>query len=229
MINYIKMSMKINRVYSINSYIYLLRKLPVLCDLFTNDIYKSKLLKSILGLIANLINIGKYVLFKFLYFYIIYMLANSISSKVGYSFIHIYFMFTILGMFINNKLLLANTKKYFSIVLFNMDAKKFMWSSICFDVVVSMIFNCLFLGIFTYMFSGSLLVAGLLVLISMFARVVGESLNLLFYKKYKYVWLDNLKYYFIIVGIFVGLALIPYFGIYINNYIIISTLIVLRK
>ena len=227
MINCIKMSMKIDRVYSINSFIYLLRKLPVLCDLFTDDIYKSKFLKSIFGIIVTLINIGKYVVFKFFYFYIIYMITSSICNNIWNGFVHVYFIFTILGMFINNKLLLANTKKYFSIVLFNMDAKKFMWSSICFDVVVSMIFNILFLGIAAYIFNGSLFTVCLLVLITMFARVVGEALNLLFYKKYKYVWLDNLKLYFIVVGIFIGLALVPYFNIFINNYVIIVSLIIL--
>lgn len=225
MINSIKMSMKIDRVYSINSFIYLLRKLPVLCDLFTDDIYNSKFLKSIFGLIVSLINIGKYILFKFFYFYLIYLLASSISNNIWESFIHIYFMLTILGLFINNKLLLASTKKYFSIILFNMDAKKFMWSSICSDVVVSMIFNSLFLGIIAYMYNGSLLLVCLLVLITMCARIVGESFSLAFYKKYKYVFIDNLKLYFLVVGIFIGLSLIPFYNIFINNYIILGSLI----
>ena len=42
MLNTLKMSLKIDDVYSLNAFIYNLRKLPVLKDLITTDIYKSK-------------------------------------------------------------------------------------------------------------------------------------------------------------------------------------------
>ena len=129
MLNSLKMSLKIDDTYSLNSFIYNLRKLPVLKDLITNDIYKSKNLKKIIHFVAIIYRFFKTLFFRLLYFFTIFICAWLMNAKnFTKTFIHIYFVFSIIGFFINNKLLVTGRKKYFSIIIFQMNAKKFMES-----------------------------------------------------------------------------------------------------
>ena len=129
MFNTLKMSLKIDYTYKINSFIYNLRKLPILKDLITNDLYKSKNLKFLFNFIIIIYLCLKSLFLKISYFICILLLANIINYRnIPQSFIHIYFFFTLIGFFINNKLLSTSSKKYFSIIIFKMNAKKFMES-----------------------------------------------------------------------------------------------------
>ena len=47
MINVLYKTLQIDVAYSVNSFIYIIRKLPIFRDLFTDDIYKSKIIKTI--------------------------------------------------------------------------------------------------------------------------------------------------------------------------------------
>ena len=128
MINSLKMSFKIDITYAINSFIYNIKRFPLLKDLFPgNDLYKSKTAKKIIRILGIILSTIRLITFKILYFGTIYIIATMIDPKNKISgILHIYFIFTIIGMFINNKILSTSTKKYFSIVLFNMNAKEFM-------------------------------------------------------------------------------------------------------
>ena len=52
MINTLKTSFKIDMSYATNSFIYILRKLPILKDLITEDAYTSKGLKRFVRIIS---------------------------------------------------------------------------------------------------------------------------------------------------------------------------------
>lgn len=227
MIKCLNNALKIDLYYGINSFIYNLRRLPVFKDLITEEIYKSRLLKHIIGLFAVIIFTCKIILYRFLYFFVIYLIADTLGGNVTKNFIHIFFIFTIIGLFINNRLLNTSTKKYFSIVLFNMDAKKYMEASICFDVIKSLLLNSICFIIMSAFLNYSFDICLYLILICFFARIVGEGLNMLFYKKYKYVWLDNLALYFSILGILLVVSLLPYFGIVITKNILLVSLVLL--
>ena len=54
MINILYKTLQIDVAYSVNSFIYILKKLPILKDLFTDDIYTSKIIKSIVGIFGLL-------------------------------------------------------------------------------------------------------------------------------------------------------------------------------
>jgi len=105
MIRTLYYSLKIDTYYAINSFIYLLRKLPILKDLFTEDAYTSKILKLLSGFFGILLSFTKMVFSRYLYFLIIYIISNYIS-KDNRTFYHVFFIFSIIGMFINNKLLI---------------------------------------------------------------------------------------------------------------------------
>ena len=76
MINTIRMSLKIDSYYAANSLIYYLRKLPILNDLITDDIYKSKTLKNIIKVIAYILSLGRRICF---------MSSLSITSRIEFT------------------------------------------------------------------------------------------------------------------------------------------------
>ena len=75
MIKLLKKSLEIDIAYSTNSFIYILKELPILKDLITDDIYKSKILKKIIKILILLWNIGKVLSIKFFYFFLIFSLV----------------------------------------------------------------------------------------------------------------------------------------------------------
>ena len=214
MINTLVNSFKIDMSYATNSFIYILRKLPILKDLITEDAYKSKALKSIVRIISSIFSFGRMLAYKFLYFFIIIGFAMLIDERfLGFIFIHIYFLLTILGVFINNRLINPNSKKYFSIILFGMDAKKYTISTFIYDLFITTILNLLVFLSLKSMIHISFKAIGLLLIISILCRVIGEAFNIIFYKKYKYLFNSNTKLYMTIGIIFLVLCALPYFGI----------------
>ena len=114
MIDTLIKTLEIDIAYSVNSFIYTLRKLPVLKDLLTNDIYSSKILKKIIGFIGIIGSLIRVIIIKIGYFFLLYFISKYIfPSKIAKYYINIYIVFTIIGMFINNKLLNTSKKKYF--------------------------------------------------------------------------------------------------------------------
>ena len=91
MIRTLYYSLKIDTYYAINSFIYLLRKLPILKDLFTEDAYTSKILKLLSGFFGILLSFTKMVFSRYLYFLIIYIISNYIS-KDNRTFYHVFFI-----------------------------------------------------------------------------------------------------------------------------------------
>ena len=229
MLNTIKMSFKIDSTIAANSLIYYIRKLPILNDLITDDIYKSKLLKSIIKIISYILSFGKMILYRLLYFYIIYVICHTIcKGQENIGFVHIFFVFSLLGIIINNKLLLVSSKKYYSIVLFNMDADTFMKSSLWYDIFRNLILNIIgftFINLFYVNIPISTII--LLCGTSIFTRIVGEGWNLSFYKKHGYLFNDKTLYYAIISILFILISLMPYFDFYLLEGFILVCFIVL--
>ncbi len=223
MIKHLIRSLNIDISYAVNSFIYSIRKLPILDDLITDDIYKSKVSKRIISVISIILSCLKLVVFRFLYFFMIYLICSTLFDSDKY-FVHIFFIFTIIGMFINNKLLNTSVKKYLSIVVFNMDARSYMFSSLSWDLILNLILNSLALFFITDV---SFITGLLLVLICLFARVVGETLNILYYKKYHYIWFYNYPLYFSILGVLLLCCFTPLLGVSVNNMFLLSSLIVL--
>lgn len=216
MINILYKTLQIDVAYSVNSFIYVLKRLPILRDLFTDDIYKSRIIKSIVGLFGFLFSLARALFLKFMYFFVIYFISyNFFRNSMVSSFFHIYFCLTILGMFINNKLLNTSKKKYFSIILFNMDATKFFRANIFWNLLTSTIFNTLII----YIFIDKLLIAPtifytlLLIVFTLLVRIIGEALNIAFFKKYKYIWYTNSTMYFTILVVLLGSCLLLFFNI----------------
>ena len=76
MFNILKMTYKIDMTYAINSFIYSIKHFPILKDLFPDDsLYKSKKLKAVIRLLGIALSTARVILYKVLYFWIIYMIS----------------------------------------------------------------------------------------------------------------------------------------------------------
>ena len=116
MIKHLIRSLNIDISYAVNSFIYGIRKLPILDDLITDDIYKSKISKRIISVISIILSCIKLVVFRLCYFSVIYFISMFLFDDSKY-FSHIFFLLTMIGLFINNKLLNTSVKRYLSILV----------------------------------------------------------------------------------------------------------------
>ena len=226
MIKHLIRSLNIDISYAVNSFIYGIRKLPILDDLITDDIYKSKISKRIISVISIILSCIKLVVFRLCYFSVIYFISMFLFDDSKY-FSHIFFLLTMIGLFINNKLLNTSVKRYLSILVFNMNARSYMFSSFSWDLILNVILNSMGFIVFSNFTDISLITSILLVIICLLSRVVGEGFNILYYKKFHYIWYNNYPLYFSVLGILLGLCLTPYIGVSINNSFLISSVFVL--
>ena len=154
----LKMALKIDLTYAINANMYFFKRLPILRDLLNDDVYKGEGLKKFDRVFSILVSALRFIVFRLLYFLVIYFISSVISpEKISETFLHIYFIFTIIGMFINFHILSADTKKYFCIILFNMDAKEFMRANFLWDLGLSLVLNSLGFLVFGLALNYSLL------------------------------------------------------------------------
>ena len=187
MINCLVKTLEIDICYSVNSFLYMLSKMPIFKDLITNDIYHSKFLKRIVGGGGVLFSLARAVFLKFMYYFVILFICFKLfPDNVVRSFFHIYFLLTILGMFINNKLLNTSKKKYFSIILFGMDGTQFFRANLFWNLFTSTILNliCLWFFVGYLLVSPTILYVFVLLLFTLCIRLIGESLNILFFRRY---------------------------------------------
>ena len=138
MIKCLYQSLKIDTYYAVNSFFFFLRKLPIFKDLITDDIYKDSGLKNAIGMIGLLLSLGRMFLFKLLYYVAIVFISSMISEDTM-TFYHVLFILSLLGLFINNRLLNVSMKKYLCIVIFNMDSKRYLLSNLFWISITNLI------------------------------------------------------------------------------------------
>ena len=222
-------SLQIEATYTINSFIYFLRKYKIFRDIFRDNIYADKTFKKIIVVIGNIYFIIRSLFLKFMYYFVILIICYKFfKNDIVFAFFHIYFVLTILGMFINNQLLTTNKQRYFSICLFNVDGTKYFRSLLFWRLLNIIILNgsCIFFFTYYLMSPPNLLYSSMLLVFTVCIRLIGEALNIMFYKKYKYIWYSNTKLYFpIVIGLF-GICLLPFIDIFVPiSYMFIITYI----
>ena len=221
-------TLQIDVYYSVNSIIYTLVKIPGLNNLLGEDPYDSKIIKTIIGLFGSILSFGRGFLYKVIYFFVLFSLCKNLFTDFYYeAFYHVFFFLTILGLFINNKLLTTSKKKYFSIILLQMDGNKFLRANFIWNLLLICIFNEVCLLLLNSIYNVPISCCLILLLLTIVCRIVGEALNIAFYRKYKYVWYSNTKIYFPVFFILLGLSLLPFIGICIPISIIFYFSIIL--
>ena len=182
MIKYLTKSLEFDLLYTVNSFIYILKGLPILNDLLTDDIYKSGLLKRLISAFMLVFFIARSLFLKFSYFFIIFVgCCELFPDNIVRSYFHIYFVLTILGMFINNKLLNSSKKKYFSIALFKMNANKFAKATLLWNQLSNLLLNSICIFTFGYLIKSPIIYSISLIVFTFFIRFIGEALNIMFF------------------------------------------------
>lgn len=220
MINTLKMSLKIDFNYAINSFIYNLKKTPILKNIIPISLYSKEKFKTFIRILGVICTSLRLIVFRIMYMMIIYYISKFIGKNISATFIHIFFVFSVIGMFINTSILSTSRKKYISVILFNMNAKEFMLSHYILSSITSFFLNTFILLFVMYNLNVPLYMAFILSLFSLFSKNIGEAISIYCYRKRKIKFL-NQKLYFIIIGIGLLISALPIINIYFNSNIII--------
>ena len=223
MIKYLEKSLEFDLAYTVNSFLYVLRGLPILKDLLTDDIYKSNFIKRMVNIFMIIFFIVRGLFLKFFYFFIIFVACSELFPNTFIkAYFHIYFILTIIGFFINNKLLNSSKKKYFSINLFKVSANKMAKADLLWNQLSNLVLNSICIFIFGYLINSPIIYSITLILFTFFIRFIGEALNIIFYKKYNYIWYSNTKFYVGILTILLAIGALPFLNIFIPIKVIVG-------
>ncbi len=205
MIRTLYYSIKLDTFYAINSLIYTLRKLPIMRDIFTDRAYQSKFLKCLFGFFGIVLSLLKSFLSKFLYFFILFSIANYISKDSTDVFCHLFFFFSFIGLFLNNKLMNTSMKKYLCINVFDMDAKNYLKYNLFWITIHNFIFQLLCFFLFGIEWKISLV----LTLTQLCMRIIGEAFDIWYFRTFHKFWYDNTFLYFLTLGVLLVCAFLP--------------------
>lgn len=225
MINVLKTSFKIDMAYAINSFIYIIKKVPIIRVLVSDKFYSSIFLKKFVQVLGIILTSFRLILYRLIYFGCIYLFSSFVSKSIGLAFVHIYILFALIGLIMNTNLLSVSNKKYISIILFQMDAKKYLCSDFLWGLVLSFILNLIGFSVFSFI-KIPLYIVICLCLFSSLCRIVGEGLSIYFYKRNGYLLINKYSFTFSYMFILLGLCFLPLLDIFINNSLFIILVII---
>lgn len=223
--NNILLQNKINMLTTINSVLYGLRKLKI-----TKKENIPSFLKKIIYIITIILNIVRIIFIKIVYLYIIYFLIKLINGKYNYHMFINYFIFlSVFGSIINSRIISTSKAKYHSIILLNIDSKKYVISDILFNIITTFLFQIITFFLLNQVVS--LLPVKYILLLSIFIsliKLVGEWINLLYYKLKHNIILNNTVLYFLILIILISIpTILSITKVFITKNQILTTNIVL--
>ena len=224
MINVLKTTFKIDMAYAINSFIFIIKKIPVIRLLVSDKFYSSNFLKVFIRIFGIILTSFRLILYRLIYFGCIYLFTYFISENIESTFIHIYILFALIGLVINTNLLSVSNKKYISIILFQMDAKKYLCSDFLWGLFLSFILNLIGFSVISFVPINIVLC---LCLFSLLCRTVGEGLSIYFYKRNGYLLINKYSLTFTYMFILLGLCFLPILDIFISNSLFIIILIIM--
>ena len=226
MINILKTTFRIDMAYAINSFIYILKKTPIIRVLISDKFYSSNFLKKFIQILGIILTSFRLILYRLIYFGCIYLLASFVSKNHVHAFMHIYILFALIGLIMNTNLLSVSNKKYVSIILFQMDAKKYLCSDFLWGLFLSFILNLI--GFYVVSFIDiPLYIVICLCLFSSLCKIVGEGLSIYFYKRNGYLLINKYSFTFTYMFLLLGLCLLPFLNVFISNKIFGVILIIM--
>ncbi len=227
MIRAFLLSLKIDYFSAINSFLYSFQKIKFL-DKFLHTLYKKTGFKIFLSVLSSILTLLMNVLLEAIYLFIIYKMSHYLSKEdVFLTFLHIYFIFTLIGMFIHTSLLEIGPKHYTNICLLSMDAKDYLLSHLFYKNMIHFFIHTILLYHLIQNLDGNLFFCLLLPMISFFSKMVGEMINLKYYSKTRIRIPENYVLYFSVVISLLGVSFLPYFAFFIpsNFYSFITILL----
>lgn len=213
MINLLKSSFQISNVYSINSVIYYLKKIPIIGVFLPNNMYEMKNLKRFICFFIYLYYFLKNVFCYLFYFFIIYFISRFLfPNNISDAFIYVYILFTMIGILYSSNLFTTNKKNYFSVILFGMDAKSYFKSHLFLEIIIKLFFHTIFLLLFFNFLNINLLYSVFLMILSSLSLIISEGIHLKYYEKNNSLLLKNHKCFLLVLILCLEL-LLPYFHI----------------
>lgn len=213
MINTLKLSLKIDFNYAINSFIYSMQKIPILNHIIRVNLYEKTSFKTFIRILGVICTSLRLILYRFLYFMVIYYLSKWIHQDFSTTFIHIFFVFSMMGMVINTSILTTSRKKYISILLLGMDAKKFLLSHYYLSLFTSFLLNLILFSMFKVPLKIPISIGIILSLFSLFSKNIGEACSIWYYQKNRQK-LFTQKTYFLVIFLGLGLISLVFFHLY---------------
>jgi hypothetical protein len=228
MLNLIKELYTINSTYTMNSFIYWLRKWPIFKDLFTDDIYKVNTTKGVFSVLASIVtfikNFIKELFFTLFVFAITYSFSGLKIDTLSL-FIYTYLSITIIRYIFTSRYLLADTKKYLCINLCHIEVKEYNKANTITTMFTTFIMQLLSLIIIIFSSKISIIYALILALDSSLIILIGNAISVFYYKKHNNILLRNTSKYYILD---ILVLLIPLILIILHiNINIVSSLIIL--
>lgn len=226
MINILKIDYKISITYAVNSILFFIKNIPIFSDFFNDSIYKNKTLKVIALIISLFLTIFYFIVFKSIYFGIIYYISTLYGNLTN-NFIFIYIVLSILGLFINSNFIVSTSlNKYFSINIFNINPREYTKVSLIKIILENFIFNILLFYLFNSLLKIPMYIILLLIFFNILFKIIGEAFNLNYFYKYGVVWYSKTSLYLFLVSLFFGIALLSYFGIYFDSFSLFVLLLI---
>lgn len=212
---------------SMNSFIYTLKKTPIIRKWISQKAYSSEGFKKVIMLLSILFGLVELLVKKFLYIGVfIFIVAVRIGGENYIPvFFHIFFFLTLMGACISTNMPKANSQKYYAVLVMNMDAKKYAVIDETFFLVktfisflASLLFYLIAVGVNAY---GAFVLAIWVVV----AKITFQAIDIRYYEKKKKVL--SQKFIFNAVIVVLGLLLaygLPYLGIILPAKIIVNSI-----
>jgi len=218
-------SFKLENAYKTNSIIYSLKGLPIIKKLLPDSLYKSKELKLVVSIISVLKTIIGTFLGKVLYVLLmIFFMALTYETDNANTFIHIFMFLTLVGGLINTHMFTPSNDKYYAIILMNIDAKKYVISDLCYEMLKNIIGLMPFTIIFGILLEVPLLLCIIMPIFVVMVKMIFVNFDVNYFKKTKNA--NKEKPLGKVVGLTIVLLLasyvLPIFRITINQNIFIT-------
>lgn len=227
MINIVINSFKLNNAYSTNSFIYNIKKIPLIGKYILTDLYGNENIIGLINILVGIFKIIKPFIGKIIYVGLMIYIP-VISYKDPNSFLNVFVFLTIVGGFCNTDMFNPNRSKYYSIILMRMNSKKYAISNFIWFLVKTLISFYPAIVVFGILSDVNIYLLLLLPLFVINMKLIGNFVYLKYYEKKKKVLNEN---NFLITGIIgtIGLSLayiLPGFNYNINPFIFIIVLII---
>ncbi|MBR5980207.1 MAG: hypothetical protein IK029_05375 [Oscillospiraceae bacterium] len=180
-------NIKLRSAYGINSFIYWLRKIPVLRDIVPDDPYAKGWLKKLGPVISALLSAVKFFAIKLLYFFVLVFPAAAMFSDGGAreperAFIHVFIFLSLTGAFINSRWMTSDLNSYYAVFLMRMDARDYSLSELVLEYIRTFFGDLpvlLILRRFIYSREGIYVPFWILILMSLLPSALKTSVSLL--------------------------------------------------
>jgi len=124
----------------------------------------------------------------------VYLPATLINKNIGNNFTNILFFLSIIGAFVMTKIIKSDSKKYYSVIIMNMDAKKYALSHYIFYLTKTFISFLPALALFTKLCNLSFIHAVVFDVLIIALKIIGDSIEVEFYNRKNSILSKNTIY-----------------------------------